>query len=138
MGATVSGLTELREDFHKAADEIVADTRKVVAKGLLNIKKETKARWSGLAHAPSLPGAVTYETTTSGSGASGEVGPDKARRQGALGNLVEYGSVNNAPIPALNPALDAEEPAFAKALEDLGGDLIEGKAVRSDGAPVSG
>lgn len=133
MGATVSGLDELREDLTKAHEEILDGARGVVAKGMLNIKKETKGRWSGLAHAPSLPRAVTYDTKVSGTVASGEVGPDKARRQGALGNLIEYGSVNNAPIPALNPALDAEEPRFTKALEDLGGDLLEGRAVRSDG-----
>jgi hypothetical protein len=137
VGAKVTGLAELREDLRTAEEKAVDETRRVVAKGLLNIKKETRARWSGLAHAPSLPSAVTYETKTSGTGASGEVGPDKARRQGALGNLVEYGSVNNAPIPALNPAADAEEGPFAKALEDLGYDLLEGRVVRSD-APVSG
>lgn len=138
MGVTVTGLTELADDLQHAAEASVDEVRKVVSKGLLNIKKETKSRWQGLAHAPALPNAVTYDTATSGTGASGEVGPDKARRQGALGNLLEYGSVHNAPIPGLNPALDAEEPRFLRALEDLGGDLLEGRAVRSDGAAASG
>jgi len=137
MGAHITGADELIEILEKADAEAVAEARQVVAKGLLNIKKAAREAWSGLAHAPSLPRAVTYETDVSGTAAFGEVGPDKAKRQGALGNLLEYGSVNNAPRPALDPALTAEEPRFADALEDLGIDLLEGRAVRTE-APASG
>jgi hypothetical protein len=137
MGAKLTGADELEADLQQAADDSVKGARGVVAKGLLNIKKETKAAWSNLAHAPALPRAVTYDTEVRGTLVSGEVGPDKAKRQGALGVFLEYGSVNNAPKPALNPALDREEPRFTSALEDLGIDLLEGRAVRSDG-PDSG
>lgn len=138
MGAKIEGADELIEVLTKADEEAVDGARKVVAKGLLNIKRETRARWSDLAHAPSLPNAVTYETKVEGTLITGEVGPDKARRQGALGNFLEYGSVHNAPKPALGPALDAEDSRFAKALEDLGYDLLEGRAMRSDGPADSG
>lgn len=137
MGAKLTGADDLRDDLQRAADDAVKGARGVVAKGLLNIKKDVKDIWSGLAHAPDLPKAVTYETDVKGTLVTGEVGPDKARRQGALGVFLEYGSVNNAPNPALNPALDVEEPRFANALEDLGIDLLEGRAVRS-GGPDSG
>jgi hypothetical protein len=126
MGVTVTGLTELEADLQRAVDEAAGETKKVVSKGALNIKRDAKARWSGLRHAPALPGAVTYDVESSGSGASAEIGPDKGRPQGALGNLLEYGSVNNAPIPALSPALDAEEPRFTAAMEELGARLLDG------------
>lgn len=128
MGVTVSGLHELEDDLQKAVDESIERTEKVVSKGALQIKNATKQGWSGFAHAPALPNAVTYDIDVSGTVVSAEIGPDKAKRQGALGNLLEFGSVNNAPRPALNPALDAEEPRFIKALEDLEVHLLEGKA----------
>jgi hypothetical protein len=137
MGAKLTGAKELQDDLQQAADDAVKGAKGVVSKGALNIKRDTKEIWANLAHAPALPRAVGYDTTVSGTLVSAEIGPDKAKRQGALGNLLEYGSVNNAPIPALNPSLDAEEPRFASALEDLGIDLLEGRAVRSDG-PDSG
>jgi hypothetical protein len=137
MGASITGADQLADDLQQASDDAVKGAKGVVSKGLLTIKKETKAAWSGLAHAPALPRAVSYDTEVKGTLVTGEVGPDKARRQGALGVFLEYGSVNNSPKPALNPALDREEPRFASALEDLGVDLLEGRAVRSAG-PDSG
>lgn len=127
-GATAHGLRELADDLRSASERVVDETRKVVSKGSLNIKKDARARWQGLAHAPALPRAVTYDVKVSGTTVTGEIGPDKAKRQGALGNLLEYGSQNNAPRPALSPALDAEQPRFLKAMEDLGASLLEGGA----------
>jgi hypothetical protein len=138
MGAKLTGAKELQDDLQQAADDAVKGAKGVVAKGSLNIKKDTQRAWSGFKHAPALPRAVGYDTKVSGTLVSSEIGPDKAKRQGALGNLLEYGSVNNAPHPALNPALDAEDPRFTSALEDLGIDLLEGRAVRSDGPGDSG
>lgn len=45
------------------------------------------------------------------------IGPDKARPQGALGNLLEYGSVKNPPQPTLEPALRDTEDDFVKGIE---------------------
>jgi hypothetical protein len=40
------------------------------------------------------------------------IGPDKGGPQGALGNLLEYGSVKNPPHRDGGRALDVEEPRF--------------------------
>lgn len=131
MGATTEGLTELIDDLKRVEEVAPEEVAKVVKKGLQNIKTDTQARWAGARYAPSLAAAVTYdEPKIEGSTVSGEVGPDKDRRQGALGNIYEFGVPGTAPQPALNPAADVEEPRFAKALEDLGGDLLEGKVTR--------
>jgi hypothetical protein len=134
VGATAHGLTELIEDLRDAGEHVVEETRKVVSKGSLNIKKDVRARWQGIAHAPALPRAVTYDVKVSGTTVTGETGPDKAKRQGALGNLIEYGSQNNAPIPALSPALDAEQPRFLAAMENLAAGLLEGEKPGSEPA----
>jgi hypothetical protein len=103
----------------KAPGVAAADARAVVAKGALNIKQDAARRASGLRHAPAYPRSISYDTHVTAASAWAEIGPDKTRRQGALGNLLEYGSVKNAPIPHMRPAAEAELPRFEKAMEAL-------------------
>lgn len=115
----VSELTGLGRDLDAAPAKALMDTRAVVQRGALNIKKDAQKRVTGLKHAPAYPRSIGYATHTTLTGASAEIGPDKEKRQGALGNLIEYGSVHNPPRPHLAPALEAEEPRFVKALEEV-------------------
>lgn len=114
-----SEVDKLTETLVHAADVAPAEARKVVAKGALNIKTDARRRISGLAHAPAYPSAITYETRATATRASAEIGPDKDRRQGALGNILEYGTVKNPPHPHMGPAADAERPRFEQAMQDL-------------------
>lgn len=120
MGITVdtSDARRLAAAFDQAAKVAPEETRKVVQRGALNIKKDAQRRISGHPHLRHLPAAITYDSVQTGRGATAEIGPDKTRRQGPLGHLPEYGSVNNPPMPYLAPALQAEEPRFVQALED--------------------
>jgi hypothetical protein len=113
------GLEALVTEFHREAEIAPDEARKVVQKGLLNIKNDWRRRWTGHPHAPRLPYAITYDSVAVGPRIMGEVGPDKDKPQGALGNLFEYGSVNNPPIPGGAPALEAERPKFERAMEAL-------------------
>lgn len=114
-----SQVRDLAADLGIVAAEAIPASRAVTQKGALNIKQGWQRRWSGLSHAPMLAAAVTYDTKMSGMGAMAEIGPDKGRPQGALGNLLEFGSVNNGPIPGGAPSLDEEAPRFEKALSEL-------------------
>lgn len=84
-----------------------------------------KERWaesvSGFPRAKHFHRSISYDWLSfQGFGATvltTEIGPDKGRRQGALGNLIEYGSVKNAPGQQGAAALKAEEAAFEKALD---------------------
>ncbi|MET0416383.1 MAG: hypothetical protein ABW022_10215 [Actinoplanes sp.] len=116
----MSDLDKWVTDLGNAPDLARKGVRPVVERGLLNIKRGTQRRWKGLGNAPALASAVTYDVRATLLGAAGEVGPDKRKRQGALGNVIEYGTVNNPPHPALAPEADAEAPRFARAMEDLG------------------
>lgn len=113
------GVEVLAADFGRAADIALTGVRKVVQKGALNIKTDARRRVTGLAHAPAYPYSITYDTEIKRNRVEAEIGPDKDKRQGALGNLLEYGSVKNPPIPHMAPAAQAELPRFEKALEDL-------------------
>jgi hypothetical protein len=112
-------LLGLQHDLERAAAIAPADARKVIKKGAQNIKTDAQRRVSGLKHAPAYPRAISYDTHETPAGGWAEIGPDKDKRQGALGNLIEYGSVHNAPRPHLGPAAEAEEPRTARYLEQL-------------------
>lgn len=122
----VTGLSELEAALRLAETATPERARKIVAKGALNIKKDWARRWGGIAHAPALPRAISYDTTSSAAEASAEIGPDKGRRQGALGNIIEFGTSKNAPIPGGLPALAAEEPKFVAAMQDLAEEALGG------------
>lgn len=116
-------LAVLAVTLDSAADDALPEARKVVAKGLLNIKNGARRRVTGLQHAPAYPYSITYDMDPGE--ASGEVGADKSKRQGALGNLIEYGSVHNPPRPHIGPEADAELPRFTKAIQDLAVEALE-------------
>lgn len=108
----------------RAASDAPAEAAKVVERGAVNIKKDARNRVTGLAHAPAYPRSITYDTWQGLRGPMAEIGPDKTRRQGALGNILEHGTLNNAPVPHMLPAAQAEAPRFERALEDLGTRLL--------------
>jgi len=100
--------------------------RKVVGRGALQIKKDWQRRWSGLSYVPALPYAVSYDTKPLSDGGSAEIGPDKAKRQGPLGWIIENGAPGHSgPHPAGLPALDAEAPRFERAMGDLAAKVLE-------------
>ncbi len=102
-----------------AADLALAETRKVIAKGAANIKADARRRISGHPHLRHLPAAITYDPHESPGVVWAEIGPDKGRPQGALGNIPEFGTVKNPPTPYMRPAGDAERPRIERAMEDL-------------------
>ncbi len=86
--------------------------RQAVSKGALNVKDAAKKLISGHPRSRHYPATISYDVSTNGLEVSAEIGPDKDRQQGALGNILEFGTSNNAPLPHLGPALALEEPRF--------------------------
>lgn len=127
----LSEVNALTTALGRVPARLLPEVRGVVERGAVNVKNEARRFVSGLRAAPAYPASITYDVSGTGLLLSGaieaEIGPDKAKRQGALGNILEYGTINNAPHAHLGPALDREGPAFeanlervaAKALEDL-------------------
>jgi hypothetical protein len=114
-----SQLQALADDIRAGSRAVVKDARAAVNKGAVNIKNDWRREWAGLSHAPALAAAITYDVKVAGRGIEAEIGPDPSRRQGPLDNIIEFGTVNNAPHPGGAPALRREEPRFVKAAEDL-------------------
>lgn len=117
--SVVSGLNEVVAELDRAQSRMMPGVRAVVERGALNIKQDAARRASGLKHAPAYPQSISYDVHNTFGGVTAEIGPDKGRRQGALGNILEFGTPNNAPRPHLNPALDVEEPKFVAALDAM-------------------
>lgn len=122
----VEGLRELIADLDQAAAAMPREVRAVVAKGALHVKQDWRRRWSGHPHIPVLPYAISYDVTVGPREIRAEIGPDKGKAQGPLGNIIEFGTANNTPIPGGLPALDAEAPRYERALSDLAARLAAG------------
>ena len=100
--------------FRMNAARAQVQAQAVVARGALNIKNAWKANATATAgrHARLYPGSISYDMLPHPLGASAEIGPDKGAPQGALGNLLEFGSSKNPPHNDGGLALAAEVPAF--------------------------
>lgn len=105
--------------------ELLPEAKRIVARGAYNIKKDAKSRAPRGPHLPYYADSITYETTLTKSSAYAEIGPDKHKRQGALGNLLEYGSPSSPAHPHMGPAGEAEQPKFAAAMEKLASKSVE-------------
>jgi hypothetical protein len=109
----------LAEFLARAPGVAAAAVKPTVARGAYQIKTDAKSRVTGLRHLPAYPSSITYDMHTTESAVWAEIGPDKNRRQGALGNIVEYGSPTSAPRPHMAPAAEAELPKFAAVIEGI-------------------
>jgi hypothetical protein len=120
----VSDIRGLEEDMGKAVGDMLGKLRPVVQRGALNIKKDLQSEARGHPHFPHFPQAISYDTTETKSEVRAEIGPDKDKRQGALGNLLYFGSSKNPAVLDINGPLDREEPKFVKAVGDVIEDLL--------------
>lgn len=124
-----SELDKLAADLESAAKNIGPKLVQAIETSARNIKDDWKEQASGMAHAPRFPHSITYDIGANhsllrnvfgGGGANeiiAQIGPDKDRPQGALGNLIEFGSINNPPMGLGHGALNREEAGFQRGLE---------------------
>lgn len=120
----VSDVYEFALGLNKTAGDVADTMRPVVSRGALNIKKDLQADAQGHPHSPAFPSAISYDTTATKSEIRAEIGPDKDKAQGALGNILYFGTSKNPAVLDINGPLDREEPKFLKAIEDAIEDLL--------------
>lgn len=115
-----SEVRKLAADLGKGNAEMIVGARAILVKGALNIKKGMQRDATGHRGAPAFPASISYDTKFTPMGAEAEIGPDKNKRQGALGNLLYFGSSNNGPVIGdYAGPLKAEAPIFEKFLTEL-------------------
>ncbi len=111
----MSDVRRLERHLARVVPQARRDTRAVVMRGAVNIKNgwKTNARATSGRHARHYPRTVGFDIAALGPDLwMATIGPDKSAVQGALGNLLEYGSVQNPPHNDGGRALAAELPAF--------------------------
>jgi hypothetical protein len=123
-GVEVTGMREWIAALKYSAAQIEDHGKRIVGQGCNNIKKDWRARWTGYSHIPHLPRTLNYEVN-GGTTIVGTVWPRREMLQGKLASYIEFGTIYSGPIPGGQPALDAEEPRFVAAVEDLAIRLLE-------------
>lgn len=118
----IEGLNELVRDLHGAPLKAQRKANKAIRDGAQGVESKWRQEAGFMRHAPLYPRSITHEVVWKGSAIEAEIGPDKDLPQGALGNLITYGSANNPPHAHDIAALEQQTPSI---LRDLGeaGDL---------------
>lgn len=111
----MSDVRRLERHLARTIPRARRDMRAVVRRGAMTIKRDwrSNARSTAPKHAPAYPSSISFDAASYGPDLyMAIIGPDKSGPQGALGNLLEYGSSKNPPHRDGGRALDAEEPRF--------------------------
>ena len=114
----MSDADRLANDLAVAPLKAVPLVAAVVKKAAQNVKDHmvNEARSNGTYK--HFHRSISYDVHLAFGGIEAEIGPDKDRTQGALGNVLYFGTSKNAPVLDINSGLRAEEEAFAENLAD--------------------
>lgn len=116
-----SELNKLAADLGEVSKSIGPFVRKAAEVSARKVRDDWRDSAKGMAHAPAFPYSITYDlkggNAIRGSEIDADIGPDKSRPQGALGNLIEYGSVNNPPHGLGHGALQRNQEDFVAGLQ---------------------
>ena len=105
----------------KAEVKAAAGMFAVAKKAGQNVKDGMAADAEDIPHAPHFPRSITYDIYPGGlRTVVVKVGPDKDRRQGALGNILYFGTSKLPSVRDIGKALRDETPRVERALLDLG------------------
>lgn len=114
-------LDQLADDLADVPAETRPKFRAVVEKGALNVKNGLRADAAGHPTYRLFPLSITYDLVGE---FAAEIGPDKGRVQGALGNILYFGTSKNAPQLNLEGPLAREIPRFEDAIADVAEDIL--------------
>lgn len=114
-------LRKFAQDLAVAASaDLSGEVRKSMSKGALNIKNQLTQEASGHGTFPHFPRSISYDFLNTRGGVEVEIGPDKARPQGPLANILYFGTSKNGPVlPDPNIALEREVPNQERALREI-------------------
>ena len=116
-----SGLDRLAVTIGKAEVKAAAGMYGVARHAATNITRGMAADAGGIPQAPHFPDSISWSIYPGGlRTVVVEVGPDKDRPQGALGNIVYFGTSKLPPVRDIGKALRDETPRVERALLDLG------------------
>lgn len=116
-----SELDQLAADLGQVADKAGPKINSAINVTSLKVKRAWQEPLKGSRSLPALPYAITYDITTfQGFGSSvikSEIGFDKSRNQGALGNVSEFGTPNTTGRGFGLKALESNQGDFLRGLD---------------------
>ena len=131
MAGEFDELMQLAADLESAPNSLPKYLRKALDVTSMKIKKDAQASVRGRKGLGHAAGAIDYElkgSSGSVSEMSSEVGYDKGKPAGPLGNLIEFGAPNSgnqlAPSHDLGNALLANEGDFVDGVEKAVADAL--------------
>lgn len=146
-----SELNQFAADLGKVPAVAGRFIRAAVEVSARRVKDEWRDETKGILGAPAFPYSIGYDVKSAHlfgqTVVQAEIGPDKDRNQGALGNLIEYGGETQGGLDshrgmgaaALQRTADDLEKGLGRALEDAENvAATDASIVRSAGAVVRG
>lgn len=127
----MSGADELRkfsQDLGNIVSKALPETDAVLKKGANNIKNDLVAGARSSRSFRGMAGSIGYDSMYGLGRARYEIGPDKSRRGGALGNIYYFGTSRGGGTGDLEGPLDRETPNLERELNkvvDKWGDSLE-------------
>ena len=107
-------------DLDRIAVKAIPEANKILEKGALKIKEGLTENVRASKHFKGMAGSISYDPKFQGLTSLGFViGPDKARRGGALGNIAFFGTSRGGGTVDLEGPLREEAPVIEGLLEDL-------------------
>ncbi|MFJ2676397.1 hypothetical protein [Streptomyces sp. NPDC087525] len=125
MTADTRELYQLANAMTRNTGQAETEMASIVTRGALNVKNQWRANAQVTAgrHARLYPYTISYDVHPTPGGVTAEIGPDKARLQGPLGNILEYGTSRQAGHNDGGRALLTELPQFEAQVIALTGRL---------------
>lgn len=135
-----SDVVRLAAELTGAGPRAVPALGVVVERTAVAVRDDLRRKARGHAMFPRFPSSITHDVR----GLSAEIGPDKNRRQGALGNILYFGTSKHGPVlehpsEALARAVPGFEAAVAAVAEQaLAGGPVEAPAAAPRGRDSRG
>jgi hypothetical protein len=119
-----SDINRLAADLLSAGPQAAVAIRATTVRAAVKIRDNARQAISGLEHAPHYPQSITYDLEQRPDGVTAVIGPDKDRTQGALGNILEFGTSKNPPHAHLGPSLDREAGTWLRYVTEAAADVL--------------
>lgn len=120
----MSDLQRLEADLRSAGARVGRRAFELLDDVVTTGRDEARALAPFGPHTPHYRSSITAEVRVSTRGITAEFGPDKDLPQGPLGNIFEFGTATNAPIPHVHPPGDKAINRTVEGLAELGGEIL--------------
>lgn len=113
----------MSENLGRIAGSAVKDVDAVVKRGAQNVKTEMAADAASSQHFKGMAGSISYDSDYRVGETAYEVGPDKSRNGGSLGNIYYFGTSRGGGSGDIEKPLRSEGHRLERALGDLAGEF---------------